>query len=88
MLMFILTILAWRKGWKGMALIPLLISILVGFIAGASGGIHIGALIILELILDAMLIAMIAHPSKSVSQTSENYIRTASNETDNLKRVA
>lgn len=34
----ILTIVAWRRGWRGLALIPLSAVLIIGFMAGVIGG--------------------------------------------------
>ncbi|MDD5311454.1 MAG: hypothetical protein PHO26_00265 [Dehalococcoidia bacterium] len=73
----ILTIAAWKKGWKAWALVPLGIPVVVGFFIGLtmgfsafSNGSAIVAGLMFDLIAVAVLIGMIANPRvKSESPT-------------------
>jgi len=76
----ILTIFAWRKGWKWMSLIPIglaiLIGGLIGVIIGASGGntelIRVFGFII-DIIIVIVLIIMTMNEPKSIkTQTVKN----------------
>lgn len=72
----ILTIFAWRKGWKWLALLPmgaaLLLGILMGFFVGASGGdvdAAKGLAIILDIGAVIALIVMLVKTPKSATTT-------------------
>ena len=61
----ILTVLAWRKGWKWYALIPLAAALLVGFLIGMSVGASGGSVndvkgitIFLDIIVTLILVFM------------------------------
>ena len=65
----VLTVMAWRRGWKGWALVPMAVALFVGFlwgaVAAASGGSMQdiwGASLLVDLALIGTLIAMVAHP--------------------------
>lgn len=67
----ILTIFAWRKGWRWLALLPmgiaLLIGLLIGFGIGASGGevTSGGPAIVIDIMAVIALIVMVAKGPKS-----------------------
>jgi len=82
----ILTIEAWRRGWKGWALLPLggffLLAFIVGFIMGAAGASEdsvFGMGLVFDLACIGVLIGMIAKPrvktqgleSRQTGQASE-----------------
>ena len=85
MLMFAqigLTVWAWRRGWKGWALVPLGLGLLaaavIGFSTGASGGSVddiAGVLLFLDLACIGALIGLVARPRVStthkVAQSSQ-----------------
>jgi len=59
----ILTIRAWRKGWKGLALIPGAIAVGIGMAIGASSGPSgpdMGSLVVTSLVIDGTCIAVLA----------------------------
>ncbi len=65
----ILTVMAWRRGWKGWALAPmagvLFVAFLLGSSVAASGGSMediLGASLLLDLTGIGTLIAMVTHP--------------------------
>ncbi|NQU07690.1 MAG: hypothetical protein HQ583_03945 [Candidatus Abyssubacteria bacterium] len=65
----VLTIAAWRKGWRWYALIPLVVAGSVGFsagfVVGAFGGTVTGLLpflVLLDLVCIVVLIVMVAKP--------------------------
>ncbi len=66
----ILTIWAWKRGWKAMALIPLgsvlVLGFVIGFVVGLSGGSEedVGFLVVLDAIAIIALIIMIARPRR------------------------
>jgi len=67
----ILTIEAWRRGWKGWALLPLGVGFGVGFLiglmmgaAGASEDSIFGICLVLDLVCIGVLIGMIAKPRR------------------------
>ena len=67
----ILTISAWRRGWKAWALLPTAIAFgvafIIGFVAGANGGSEggvVGIAIALDVVCIAVLIGMIAKPHR------------------------
>lgn len=73
----LLTIFAWRKGWKWLALLPigicLVLGFLVGFVIGASGGYvddASGMGMVLDLIAIVVLIIMVVKGPKT-KQNSE-----------------
>jgi len=67
----VLCIIAWNRGWKGRALIPLGIGIafalIVGIATGASGGNanDLGWLVIFDVIVDIILLIMCFIPPKT-----------------------
>jgi uncharacterized membrane protein YfcA len=73
----ILTIFAWRKGWKWLSLIPLgaalLLGLLMGFFVGASGGdlnAAKGLAIFLDLLAIVALIVMVSKkPASAMNST-------------------
>lgn len=70
----ILTIIAWNRGWKWWALLPLGIAFGFGFIAGASGMSQsdLEGLLFLDVIAIIALVIMIAVKKKEVpAETSE-----------------
>lgn len=77
----ILTIFAWRKGWRWAALLPtaiaLLVGLFMGFGIGASGGDINGAMgmgIILDILAVIALIIMIVVGPKSNNKIEETKI--------------
>jgi len=62
----ILTIFAWRKGWKWLALLPLAIAFTIGMIIGFTSGIdgNLGVAAALDIAAIIALIVMIAKPKK------------------------
>jgi len=74
----LLTIFAWRKGWKWYALIPLcatvLIGLLIGVGIGASGGTTqdaFGIGVVLDIIAVVVLIGMVSKGPKLPENTTE-----------------
>jgi len=69
----ILTIFAWRKGWRWLALLPMGIALLIGFIIGlsigANGGdvtsIGGGAIIIDVMAIIALIIMLVKGPKSN-----------------------
>jgi hypothetical protein len=74
-----LTVLAWRKGWKGYALLPLGIAVVAGAVIGAGMG---GTMpvedalqaakvagVVIDLAATGILIAMTARPRKGAQAT-------------------
>lgn len=67
----ILTIFAWRKGWKWLALLPVGICLLIGFFIGFTGGsLEGGMTIVPDLIATGILIWMVVKGPKS-NETEE-----------------
>jgi uncharacterized membrane protein YfcA len=72
-----LTIAAWRKGWRGMALLPMVAALLFGFLVGAAAGAN-GATaqsvlpfaFLGDLLCVVALIAMAKHAPRSVETSS------------------
>jgi len=67
---FLLTIFAWRAGWKWYALIPVAIPVTIGLIGGASGAIDpgdVGALVLFDIGAIIALIIMIVKKKKASS---------------------
>ena len=64
----ILTIFAWRKGWKWLSLIPIVVAFCIGIIIGLSGGTtDLTSYIIWDFLAIVILILMnITTPNKSV----------------------
>lgn len=60
----ILTILAWRKGWRWLAIIPVGIAVLIGMILGFSGGALEGAFVF-DILAIIALIVMWSKPPKT-----------------------
>lgn len=78
----ILTVFAWRKGWRWVALLPIAIALLIGlfmgFGIGASGGNVEGAMgmgIILDILAVIALIIMIVKGPKSNDLTTNNELK-------------
>lgn len=74
----VLTVFAWRKGWKWLALLPmglaLIIGALIGFAIGTSGGNVTGATgfgIALDVFAIIALIIMMAKPPKLETNVEE-----------------
>jgi hypothetical protein len=69
----ILTVTAWRKGWKAWALVPMGVAFTIGFLVGASYGPDVVQdlmvpFILVDLVVVAVLIAMNAYyPFEEVS---------------------
>ena len=63
-----LTIAAWKRGWKGWALLPLAISFCIGFFWGLSSGGSLEELLGMGIIFDGLsviaLIVMIVRPRR------------------------
>ena len=82
----ILTVAAWRRGWKGWALVPLGVAVLLGMVIGGAIGADggdiseaAGALLFLDIVCCLIpLIVMVARPRK-VSQGVEE-VEEASDE--------
>lgn len=79
----VLAIAAWRRGWKGWALLPLVsafgFGFLMGLIIGASGASYggifaVGAMI--DIVCIATLVGMVIKPHKSSAIRPEPVIRT------------
>jgi pSer/pThr/pTyr-binding forkhead associated (FHA) protein len=66
----ILTIFAWRRGWKGWALLPIVITFIIGFIVGFSGGGMEIMLIFVALEFIALITMIIVKPKKRTSATA------------------
>ena len=72
----IFTIIAWRKGWKGWALLPLGICMFVGILIGLSVGASEGSIedvapwcILLDLVALISLIVLMIRAPRSIEQT-------------------
>ena len=71
----ILTIFAWRNGWKWLALLPIgigfTLGLVVGFVIGASGGSteNAGWVVILDIIVTIVLIVMCSKKPKSAGDS-------------------
>lgn len=64
----ILTIIAWQKGWRWLALIPIGIAVVIGLIVGAStGSTDVGAYIIFDILAVIALIIMIVVKPKTAT---------------------
>jgi len=69
----ILTIVAWRKGWKWLSLIPLGIAVIIGFGLGASGNYtmdELGSFVWIDIAAIVALIVMIAKPKQEKIENS------------------
>jgi len=76
-----LTVAAWRKGWKGLALLPLGAALACGFVFGAAmgaGGLSEGAVFGIGLLIDLGVIAalgvMAAVGRRTVTSTGQHPI--------------
>jgi len=61
----ILTVLAWRKGWKWLSLIPLGLAFIIGFIIGASGTTIGTGIIFIDVLAVIALTLMLIYPPKN-----------------------
>ncbi len=86
----ILTVTAWRRGWKAWALAPMAVSLSIGFVIGAVIGASGGSVdtavavgLLLDLTVVGALVAMVASPrtaeqgAEAVSGAAELGKRTA-----------
>ena len=73
----ILSIVAWNRGWKWLALIPVVAALFLGFIIGYIGGSmgyspeDMGWAVILDIIVYIILIYMCVKPRKSDDANTE-----------------
>ena len=68
----ILTIFAWRKGWKWLALLPVGICVAIGFFIGFTGGNLDGVVVIVpDLIATLVLILMVIKAPKGTEATEK-----------------
>jgi hypothetical protein len=74
----LLTIRAWRKGWKGYALLPIAIGMSVSFLIGAAVGASGGTIenilplcVLIELMMIISLIVMAVRGPSCVEKTQE-----------------
>jgi hypothetical protein len=67
MIEIVLAIVAWRKGWKGYALIPVACSLLAGLTLGSMGA-SFGTLLMAEAVVVTVLGFMIARPPQAKQQ--------------------
>jgi predicted lipid-binding transport protein (Tim44 family) len=71
----ILTVSAWKRGWRGWALIPLAIGFFLAFFAGAlmgaagMGDEALGLLIIIDIAIIVSLIVMVIVPRRTAAKT-------------------
>ena len=68
----ILTVVAWKKGWNTLALLPLSASLFIGFFVGASGLLEVmdlGDLFAVDIACVGVLVAMILHRTHPVSHS-------------------
>lgn len=77
----ILTITAWRKGWRGWALLPMAVvlglAFVIGLAVGAAGGSDqdvVGPCLILEVLGIVALIIMAARAPKTNRQVSRTHL--------------
>lgn len=82
----ILTIFAWRKGWKWLALLPvgivLILGLLIGFSIGISGGDvapTTGIALFLDISTIIVLIIMIIKPKTLVKKEKEDDLKNEEN---------
>ena len=68
----ILTVFAWRKGWKWRALLPVGIAFGIGLIIGASGGGVTEGIIFIDVAAVIALIVMVSKAPKSYSLPETN----------------
>lgn len=63
----ILTVFAWRKGWKWTSLIPIGTAFLIGLMFGLSGGVDTSTpgVIFIDILAIIALILMVVYPPKS-----------------------
>ncbi len=67
----ILTIVAWGRGWKWLALLPLGMAFGIGLIAGANGVTDLDSLIWIDVVAIVALIAMIIAKKKPVKEETD-----------------
>jgi len=74
-----LTIAAWKRGWKGWALLPMVIGFGAAFMtglfmgaAGASDGEAFGVGVIFDIACIGALVAMVTRPRKT-TETTQNF---------------
>lgn len=74
----LLTIFAWRNGWKWLSVLPILCVILIGFfigiVVGASGGDIMVAkdlVVFLDIIVIVCLIILVVKKPKSINNTDK-----------------
>lgn len=68
----ILTIFAWRKGWKWLALLPVGICVTIGFFIGITGGsLEGGGLIVPDILATLALILMVIKGPKGTETTEK-----------------
>lgn len=63
MIEIVMVVIAWRKGWKGYALLPMLLSFMGGIAAGALDAFWV--VLIAEVAAITTLGIMIAHPPQA-----------------------
>lgn len=87
----ILTIVAWKRGWKGWALLPLGLVMILAFVIGASVGVTggdvedvLGACLLLEVLATIALGVMIA---KAPQKTTASYTSPAEAAKEPVKNV-
>ena len=66
----ILTVFAWRNGWKWLALLPVGIAFIIGLIIGASGVTDLSGVIFIDIIAVIALIIMVSKSKKPEENVS------------------
>lgn len=65
----ILTIFAWKKGWRWLSLIPLGLALLIGMVIGLSGATNLSFIYIIDILAIVALIIMNVKAPKSEDKT-------------------
>ncbi|MFA5108984.1 MAG: hypothetical protein WC458_00335 [Patescibacteria group bacterium] len=76
-LQIILTVVAWKRGYKAWALIPIVVAVSVGLIIGANGG-DPGSALVLDIIVGVVLLLMIFLSPRSKKIEPESPANSAS----------
>lgn len=86
MVSIILTIIAWKRGWGRLALIPLFIVLIGGFMIGFGAAVNnirlpLAGLLLFEMVIWGILIGMIACPPRKAktvpAKIEESYNKAA-----------
>jgi hypothetical protein len=67
----ILTIFAWRKGWKWYSLIPVLSAIIIAIIFALSGGVNVGGMVIFDVLAVIALAIMCSKGPKKATESEQ-----------------